>query len=157
MLTFLKPRYHKILIKILLFISLVNCQFQDPYLNHGINFLDNRAKKLIVSKSNLNDVVRIMGHPHTKSFSNENQWVYIERTLTKGEYHKLGKNVLKNNNVLILEFNKYGILSNKKLYDKNDLKKIKFSNQETKNEITQKSFVEKFLTSVKNKMYGNRK
>ena len=157
MFTFLKPRYHKILIKILLFISLVNCQFQDPYLNHGINFLDNRAKKLIVSKSNLNDVVRIMGHPHTKSFSNENQWVYIERTLTKGEYHKLGKNVLKNNNVLILEFNKYGILSNKKLYDKNDLKKIKFSNQETKNEITQKSFVEKFLTSVKNKMYGNRK
>ena len=94
MFTFLKPRYHKILIKILLFISLVNCQFQDPYLNHGINFLDNRAKKLIVSKSNLNDVVRIMGHPHTKSFSNENQWVYIERTLTKGEYHKLGKNVL---------------------------------------------------------------
>lgn len=157
MFTFLKPRYHKILIKILLFISLVNCQFQDPYLNHGINFLDNRAKKLIVSKSNLNDVVRIMGHPHTKSFSNENQWVYIERTLTKGEYHKLGKNVLKNNNVLILEFNKYGILSNKKLYDKNDLKKIKFSSQETKNEITQKSFVEKFLTSVKNKMYGNRK
>lgn len=157
MFTFLKPRYHKILIKILLFISLVNCQFQDPYLNHGINFLDNRAKKLIVSKSNLNDVVRIMGHPHTKSFSNENQWVYIERTLTKGEYHKLGKNVLKNNNVLILEFNKYGILSNKKLYDKNDLKKIKFSSQETKNEITQKSFVEKFLTSVKSKMYGNRK
>ena len=157
MFTFPKPRYHKILIKILLFISLVNCQFQDPYLNHGINFLDNRAKKLIVSKSNLNDVVRIMGHPHTKSFSNENQWVYIERTLTKGEYHKLGKNVLKNNNVLILEFNKYGILSNKKLYDKNDLKKIKFSSQETKNEITQKSFVEKFLTSVKNKMYGNRK
>ena len=47
MFTFLKPRYHKILIKILLFISLVNCQFQDPYLNHGINFLDNRAKKLI--------------------------------------------------------------------------------------------------------------
>ena len=157
MFTFLKPRYHKILIKILLFISLVNCQFQDPYLNHGINFLDNRAKKLIVSKSNLNDVVRIMGHPHTKSFSNENQWVYIERTLTKGEYHKLGKNVLKNNNVLILEFNKYGILSNKKIYDKNDLKKIKFSSQETKNEITQKSFVEKFLTSVKSKMYGNRK
>ena len=157
MFAFFKPSYHKILIKILLFISLVNCQFQDPYKNHGINFLDNRAKKLIVSKSNLNDVVRIMGHPHTKSFSNENQWVYIERTLTKGEYHKLGKNVLKNNNVLILEFNKYGILSNKKLYDKNDLKKIKFSNQETKNEITQKSFVEKFLTSVKNKMYGNRK
>ena len=66
-------------------------------------------------------------------------------------------NVLKKNNTLILNFNKYGILSSKKLYDKNDLKKISFSNKKTKNEITQKSFIEKFLTSVKNKMYGNRK
>ena len=157
MFTFLKPRYHKILIKILLFISLVNCQFQDPYLNHGINFLDNRAKKLIVNKTNSNDVIRILGYPHTKSLTNENAWIYIERTLTKGEFHQLGKNVLKKNNTLVLKFNKYGILSNKKLYDKDDLKKMSFSNKKTKNEITQKSFIEKFLTSVKNKMYGNRK
>lgn len=157
MFTFYKPCFHNYIIKVFLLISLVNCQFQDPYKNHGINFLDNRAKKLAVNKSNLNDVIRILGQPHTKSFSNQNEWIYIERTLSKGEYHQLGKNILKNNNVLILQFNKYGILSNKKLYDKNDLKKIKFSNQETKNEITQKSFIEKFLTSVKSKMYGNRK
>ena len=87
----------------------------------------------------------------------ENEWIYIERTLTKGEFHQLGKNVLKKNNTLVLKFNKYGILSNKKLYDKDDLKKMSFSNKKTKNEITQKSFIEKFLTSVKNKMYGNRK
>ena len=76
--------------------------------------------------------------------------------LTKGEYHKLGKNILKSNNVLILEFNKYGILSSKNLMDKNDIKKIKFSQKITKNQITQKSFVEKFLSSVKSKMYSNR-
>ena len=81
--------------------------------------------------------------------------VYIERTLTR-EYHKLGKNILKSNNVLILEFNKYGILSSKNLMDKNDIKKIKFSQKITKNQITQKSFVEKFLSSVKSKMYSNR-
>ena len=157
MFSFIKPCYHNFLIKLLLFISLVNCQFQDPYLNHGINFLDNRAKKLIVNKTNSNDVIRILGYPHTKSLTNENEWIYIERTLTKGEFHQLGKNVLKKNNTLILKFNKYGILSNKKLYDKDDLKKMSFSNKKTKNEITQKSFIEKFLTSVKNKMYGNRK
>ena len=28
-------------------------------------------------------------------FHNENEWIYIERVLTKGEYHKLGQNVLK--------------------------------------------------------------
>ena len=157
MFSFIKPCYHNFLIKLLLFISLVNCQFQDPYKNHGINFLDNRAKKLIVNKTNSNDVIRILGYPHTKSLTTENEWIYIERTLTKGEFHQLGKNVLKKNNTLILKFNKYGILSNKKLYDKDDLKKMSFSNKKTKNEITQKSFIEKFLTSVKNKMYGNRK
>ena len=157
MFLFIKPSYHKILIKIFIFISLVNCQFQDPYKNHGINFLENRAEKLIVKKSNSNDVIRILGHPHTRSLSNKNEWFYIERTLTKGEYHQLGRNILKNNNVLYLEFDRFGILSAKKLYNKNDIKKINFSKQETKNEITQKSFVEKFLTSVKNKMYGNRK
>ena len=157
MFTFLKPRYHKILIKILLFISLVNCQFQDPYKNHGITFLDNRSNKLVVKKSNFNDVIRILGQPHSKSIVDDTTWIYIERVLTKGEYHKIGKNILKSNNVLILEFDKYGILSSKNLLKKEDIKKIKFSKNETFNEITSKSFVEKFLSSVRSKMYSNRK
>ena len=154
---FLKSKNHNYFYLIFLFFSLVNCQFQDPYKNHGITFLDNRANKLFVQKTNIHDVIRILGQPHSKSISDEKTWIYIERVLTKGEYHKLGKNILKSNNVLVLEFDKYGILQTKKLLNKEDIKKISFSNEETKNEITQKSFVEKFLTSVKNKMYGNRK
>ena len=142
---------------IILFFSLVNCQFQDPYKNHGITFLDNRANKLFVQKTNIHDVIRILGQPHSKSITDEKTWIYIERVLTKGEYHKLGKNILKSNNVLILEFDKYGILQSKNLLNKEDIKKISFSNEETNNEVTQKSFVQKFLTSVRNKMYGNRK
>ena len=34
---------------------------------------------------------------------------------------------LKENNVLVLKFDKYGILKKKNFYDKNDIKKIKFS------------------------------
>ena len=139
------------------FIFFTGCQLQEPYKNHGILFLENRSAKLKIDVSNKNDVVKIIGYPHSKSINDENEWIFIERTLTKGEFHQLGKNVLKKNNTLILKFNKYGILSNKKLYDKDDLKKMSFSNKKTKNEITQKSFIEKFLTSVKNKMYGNRK
>ena len=153
---FFKTKYHLYILLIFFVFSLVSCQFQDPYKNHGITFLDNRAEKLIVNKSNKNDVVQILGQPHSKSFSNENSWIYIERVLTKGEYHKLGKNILKSNNVLILEFNKYGILASKNLMDKNDIKKIRFSQKITENQITQKSFVEKFLSSVKSKMYSNR-
>jgi outer membrane protein assembly factor BamE (lipoprotein component of BamABCDE complex) len=153
---FFKTKYHLFILLIFFVFSLVSCQFQDPYKNHGITFLDNRAEKLIVNKSNKNDVVQILGQPHSKSFSNENSWIYIERVLTMGEYHKLGKNILKSNNVLILEFNKYGILASKNLMDKNDIKKIRFSQKITENQITQKSFVEKFLSSVKSKMYSNR-
>lgn len=97
-----------------------------------------------------------MGNPHSKSINNNNEWFYIERTLTKGEFHKLGQNVLKNNNVLYLSFNKYGILKEKLLLDKNDKNKVSFSKTETSNIMTKKSFVQKFLTSIKAKMYGNK-
>ena len=140
----------------MLFINLVGCKLQDPYKNHGITFLDNRSKKLTINKSNFNDVINVMGQPHTKSIGDDNTWIYIERVLTKGEYHNLGKNILKSNNVLVLEFDKYGVLSNKKLLNKSDIKKLNFSQNETKNEITKKTFVEKFLSSIKSKMYRNR-
>ena len=138
------------------FIILINCQLQEPYKNHGIVFLENRAEKLVIDTSNKNDVIKIIGQPHSKSIKNNNEWIYFERVITKGEFHKLGQNVLKSNNVLILTFDKYGILKNKQFLDKNDKKKIIFSKKQTKNELTQKSFVEKFLSSVRSKMYGNK-
>ena len=146
----------KISALILIFIILNNCQFQEPSNNHGIIFLENRAKKLSINKSNSNDVLDILGQPHSKSISSDNEWIYIERILTKGEFHKLGQNVLKENNVLLLTFDKYGILKKKDLFDKEDKKKIKFSKSSTENSLAGKSFVEKFLESVKSKMYGNR-
>ena len=45
-------------------------------------------------------------------------WIYIERTLSKGKYHKLGQHTLKENNVLVLVFNKFGVLENKIFYIK---------------------------------------
>ena len=154
---FFECKYHKIGLALILLLILTECKFQDPYKNHGINFLDKRSEKLVINKSNSNDVIKILGQPHSRSINNNKEWIYIERVLTKGEYHKLGRNVLKSNNVLILKFNKYGILSMKKLLDKNDIQKINFSDKETENNISQKSFVEKFLNSVKSKMYSNRK
>ena len=141
---------------IIIFFILISCKFQEPYKNHGIVFLKNRSEKLIIDKSNINDALNIIGHPHSTSINNKYEWIYIERILTKGEYHKLGKNILKTNNVLILNFNKYGILKDKKFLDKKDKRAVNFSKSITKNEITQKSFVESFLSSIRNKMYGNK-
>ena len=134
----------------------MSCQLQDPYNNHGILFLENRSKKLIPNQSNQNDALKIIGYPHTKSIDDENIWIYLERTLTKGKYHKLGKHVVKKNNVLVLVFNKYGILTSKEIFDVKDSKKLAFSKDSTENQLSKKSFVEDFLSSVKQKMYGNR-
>ena len=70
--------------------------------------------------------------------------------------HKLGKTVLKDNNVLILIFDKYGILNDKKLLNIDDKNNITFSDSETNNELAKKSFIEKFLSSIKTRMYGGR-
>ena len=140
-----------------IFIILTHCQLQEPKKVHGINFLENREKVLIVNKTNKNDVVSLIGNPHLTSITYPNKWIYFQRTLSKGKLHKLGQNVLKENNVLELSFDKYGVLKNKKLYKKEDMNKVAFSKAETKNEISKQSFVGKFLSSVKQKMYGKKK
>ena len=111
----------------------------------------------MLNKSNKNDVIKIIGQPHSKSINNANIWIYVERTLSKGKYHKLGQHILKKNNTLVLEFDKFGILKSKKIYNKDDTNKIAFSRKETRNELSKDSFVESFLQSLKQKMYGNRK
>lgn len=145
---------HKINLFILILFILNACKLQEPYNNHGIVNLAKRAEVIQINKSNFNDVIKIIGQPHTVSIQNKNEWIYFERVLSKGEFHKLGQNILKTNNVLLLEFNKYGILKSKKLIGKDSKKKIQFSSDSTENKLSQKSFVQKFLSSLKNKMYG---
>tara|TARA_B100001059_G_scaffold198491_1_gene204363 strand:+ start:759 stop:1223 length:465 start_codon:yes stop_codon:yes gene_type:complete len=151
-----KTKHIKKILFTIFFLILLSCQLQEASKNHGVVFLENRAKKLKINVSNTNDVINIFGQPHSRSISDENEWIYIERILTKGEFHKIGQNVLKSNNILVLKFDKYGVLKNKKLLSKEDKNKISFSQKKTENELTKKSFVEKFLNSVKQKMYGNR-
>ena len=88
---------------------------------------------------------------------NDNLWIYVERTKTRRSLLKLGKNYVKKNNVLVLEFNKYGILENKKLYDKNNMKKISFSKKITENEIRKENFIYSFLSSIRQKMETKKK
>jgi len=111
---------HLIKILFLAFLTIfTGCQLQEQSNNHGILFLENRANKLILNKTNINDTIKILGEPHTKSIKNDKTWYYLERTLTKGKYHKLGKHELKENNVLVLNFDKYGILNFKKFTNLN--------------------------------------
>lgn len=129
---------------------------QDPIKTHGIIYLENRSKKLEINKSNKNDAIRILGRPQIKDDIDQNTWIYIERILSKGKFHKLGQHVLSENNVLVLEFNKYGVLNNLKFIDKKNMNKLSFSKMKTENELSKSSFVESFLQSIKQKMYRRR-
>ena len=51
---------------------------------------------------------------------------------------------------------KYGVLKKKTFLDKNSKEKLVFSEDITENELSQKSFVQKFLQSLRTKMYGNK-
>ena len=147
----------------LFFITLIsvlllqNCQIKRTTNTHGINYLENRYNILKINETNLNDTRKLLGYPHAKSINDRNTWYYFERTLQKGKLHKLGQNTLKNNNVLVLEFSNSGILKQKDIKTKNDMKNLKFSKKNTENVKIKKSFVNKFLGSIRQKMYGKRK
>ena len=155
--TLINRKHYKHIYIIFFLFFLNNCQLVESKKSHGINFLENREKKITIGKTNQNDILKIIGNPHSTSITNKNTWIYFERTITKGKLIKLGQNVLKKNNILELKFDKYGILTSKKIYHKDSMNKVKYTKDKTENEISQASFVEKFLSSVKQKMYGNRK
>ena len=133
------------------------CKQNEVLKTHGISYLNKREKLLIINQSNKNDTISIMGQPSTKGMTDDNLWIYIERTKTRGKLLKLGRNYLKKNNVLILEFDKYGILKNKEFYDKEKMKKLTFAKKVTENDLRKENFIYSFLSSIRQKMLTKRK
>ena len=138
-------------------IFFIGCERKEISNTHGIAYLDKREKLIIVNKSNKNDTIKILGQPGTKGMLDNNLWIYIERTTTRGKLLKLGRNYLKKNNVLILEFDRYGILAKKEFYDKNDMNDINFTSAITENDIKKENFVYGFLSSIRQKMQTKKK
>ena len=142
---------------LLVTIFLTSCQRNEVLKTHGIAYLDKREKLIHVNKSNKNDTIKVLGQPSTKGMSNDNLWIYIERTKTRGKLHKLGRSYLKKNNVLILEISKLGVLTKKEFYDKEKMNKIRFAKNVTENDLKRENFIYSFLSSVRQKMQVRRK
>ena len=128
------------------------CQQKEVTKTHGIAYLEKREKLIVVNKTNKNDTINVLGQPSTKGMTDDNLWIYIERTTARGSLFMLGRSYLKKNNVLVLEFDKYGILTKKEFYNKKKMKKISFAKDVTKNEIRKENFIQGFLSSVRQKM-----
>ena len=143
---------------ILIFLIIISaCQRNEVLKTHGISYLDKREKLLTVNQSNKNDTIQIMGQPATKGLNDENLWIYIERTKTRGNLLKMGKSYLKKNNVLVLEFDKYGVLIKKDLFNKEDMNKLTFAKATTENEVKKENFIVGFLSSIRQKMEAKKK
>ena len=138
-------------------IFFIGCQRNEVIKTHGIAYLEKREKLIVVEKSNKNDAINVLGQPATKGMTDDNLWIYIERTKTRGKLLKLGRNYLKKNNVLILEFDKYGVLSKKKFYDKENMNEINFAKAITENDVKKENFIYGFLSSIRQKMEAKRK
>ena len=139
------------------FAIISGCQRNPVLKTHGVAYLDKREKLLTANQSNKNDVIEVLGQPATKGLTDNNVWIYIERTKTRGKLLKLGRNYLLKNNVLVLEFNKYGVLEKKDFYTKKDMKKITFAKGITENEIKKENFIVGFLSSIRQKMETKKK
>ena len=147
----------KIFFFTLVLVFTFNCSQNEVIKTHGVAYLKKREKLIKVYESNKNDAISILGQPSTKGMSNDNLWIYIERTRTRGKLLKLGRNYVKKNNVLVLEFNKYGVLEKKEFYDKDNMKKLTFAKAKTENEIKKENFIYSFLSSIRQKMLQKRK
>ena len=107
---------------------------------------------MIVNKSNINDIRKLLGNPSTQSKFDNDLWIYIERKHTQSELLQLGNVKVHKNDVLVLEINKYGILKKKEFYNKDDMENIKVVEATTKAGFKKSSFVYEFLSSMRQKI-----
>ena len=138
------------LILILIFTS--NCSLNKVVQHHGVHNLEKKQEKLKINQSNKNDILMIIGPPSTKSTFDNDVYIYIERKTSSSKLRKLGKKVLLVNNVLILDINKKGLLVKKEFFNKNDMNKINFDDQETSADYSKKSFIYNFFSTLRQRI-----
>ena len=140
----------KILI-ISIFLFTLNCSLNKVSNTHGFRFLDSKYDKIIVNKSNKNDVKKIIGPPSDISNFNDT-WFYIERQKVNQSLIKLGIKKIEKNNVLIIEFNKMGMVSDKILLDLNDMNDVKIAEKKTKKKFQQDNLVYNIFSTLREKI-----
>ena len=114
--------------------------------------MEKKQAKLKVNFTNKNDIIKIIGPPSTKSTFDTDVYIYIERKTSSSRLTNLGKKKLIENNVLVLEIDSTGVLLSKKFYNKDDMQKIRFTENTTEVNYSKKSFIYNFLSSLRQKI-----
>ena len=129
-----------------------NCSFKPVVKHHGVPNLDKKQNLLFVNETNKNDIINILGNPSTKSKFDNDVWIYIQRKQTQSKLKNLGKMKIYENNVLVLEIDKYGLLKKKEFYNKDNMNNLKISKNETGKNYTKNNFIYNFFSSLREKV-----
>ena len=111
-----------------------------------------KYEKIIINKTNKNDIIDIIGPPSSISEFDNNKWLYIERKKVNQSIFKLGVKKIDKNNVLIVQFSNIGILKNKKLLNLNDMNDVKYVKKITEKEFSQNKLMTGLLSSLREKI-----
>ena len=142
----------KFFIIIVIFVLLSNCSLDKVKNYHGVRFLENKQKKLLINISNKNDITSLLGPPSTKSTFDNDVSIFIERITSKKPLIKMGTSKIITNNILVLEIDSKGLLYKKEFYDIEKMNKIKYSELSTSDRYSKRSFVYSFLSSMRQKI-----
>tara|TARA_Y100000591_G_C21414131_1_gene489019 strand:+ start:77 stop:541 length:465 start_codon:yes stop_codon:yes gene_type:complete len=137
---------------LIIFLLTINCSNNKVVKNHGISALDLKSDKITISKSNKNDVIKILGKPSSISLFDENVWFYIQRENINQSILMLGKQKLEKNNILEISFDEYSIVKNTKLYNIENMEDLKIVKSKTENPYSVSSGLNKLLRSINQKI-----
>ena len=82
-----------------IFLFTLNCSINKVSNTHGFRLLETKYDKILLNKSNKNDVRKIIGPPSSIS-KFDDTWFYIERKKTNQSLFKLEKKKISKNNII---------------------------------------------------------
>ena len=142
----------KKLIIFLLILFVSNCSTKKLENNHGLMNLDKKKDKIIVGKTNKNDVINLLGPASTVSTFDDDIWIYIESKKINRSIFKLGSQKLDKNNTLILEFSERSLVKNIEFIDINKMNDINIADKKTEKAYSNNSKLYSILTSLREKI-----
>ena len=140
--------------KLLLFILLLftfSCTVNKISNTHGFRLIEKKYDKILINKTNKNDVRNMIGPPSSKS-KFDDTWIYIERKKTNQSLVKLGKKRIDKNNVMLIKFNSMGLVSDKEIMDINKMNDIKIAQKKTIKKYEQNDFFYNILSVLREKI-----
>ena len=134
-----------------IFLLTLNCSINKVSNVHGNRFLESKQSKIIINKTNKNDLRKLIGPPSSVG-KFEDIWIYIERKKTNQSIMKLGVKKISKNNVLIINFNKMGLVSEVDFLNINNMNDLKLAEKKTFKKYKQDNFVYNTLSILRERI-----